>query len=87
MRPLPSVIHPVLIERWLCVMVFQGLGIQLRLDGYISTLHRSQSGWRVEQETDTNTKNGKVRDILNQVVVSVDQYIKLGKEMGRVGGW
>lgn len=50
-RLLPSVIQRVLIMRPLCLVGLQALGIQPRLDGYISTPHRSQSGWRVEQET------------------------------------
>lgn len=50
---------------------------------------RSQSVWRVEQETDKK-QSRKVRDILSQVVqvvVSVDQSIKLGQETGCVEGW
>lgn len=69
-----------------CLVVFQALGIQLCLDGYIYPSWISV--WLEGRAGDTNTKTGEVRHIVNQVVVSVDQCIKVGKEiMDCVGGW
>lgn len=47
------------------------------LDGYVSTLRRSRLGWRLEQETDTETEHGEARGTLNQAAGSGDQHRKL----------